>query len=56
MKEGKNKTTFSLQVIISEELIRSLLSYGGELEVIEPETLRNTIKKRIVEMSERYDI
>ena len=56
VKEGKNKTTFSLQVIISEELIRSLLSYGGELEVLEPENLRNTIKKRIVEMSERYDI
>jgi predicted DNA-binding transcriptional regulator YafY len=56
VKEGKNKTTFSLQVIISEELIRSLMSYGGELEVIEPEDLRNTIKKRIVEMSERYDI
>lgn len=56
LKEGKNKTTFSLQVIISEELIRSFLSYGGELEVVEPESLRNTIKKRIVEMSERYDI
>jgi predicted DNA-binding transcriptional regulator YafY len=56
VKEGKNKTTFSLQVMISEELIRTLLSYGGELEVLEPESLRNTIKKRIVEMSERYDI
>ncbi len=56
IKEGKNKTTFSLQVIISEELIRTFMSYGGELEIIEPELLRNTIKKRIVDMSERYDI
>ncbi len=56
VKEGKNKTTFSLEVIISEELIRSFMSYGGELEVVEPESLRNTIKKRIVEMSDRYDI
>ena len=56
VKEGKNKTTFSLQVIISEELIRSFMSYGGELEVVEPESLRNIIKKRIVEMSDRYDI
>lgn len=56
IKEGKNKTTFSLQVIVSEELIRSFMSYGGELEVVEPENLRNTIKKRIVDMSERYDI
>ncbi len=56
IKEGKNKTTFSLQVIVSEELIRSFMSFGGELEVVEPENLRNTIKKRIVDMSERYDI
>ena len=56
VKEGKNKTTFSLQVIISEELIRTFMSYGGELEILEPDSLRNTIKKRIVDMSERYDI
>lgn len=56
VKEGKNKTTFSLQVIISEELIRSIMSFGGEIEVIEPLTLRATIIKRLSEMCENYNI
>lgn len=56
IKEGKNKTTFSLEVIISEELIRSFLSFGGEIEVIEPDTLKNTIVKRLKSMCENYNI
>jgi predicted DNA-binding transcriptional regulator YafY len=54
LKEGKNKTTFALQVIVSEELIRTLLSFGGEIEVLEPLSLRAIIIKRISEMSENY--
>lgn len=46
VKEGKNRTTFSMTVFVSEELIRNLLSYGGELEVVEPESLRTQLLKR----------
>lgn len=46
LKEGKNKTTFRMKVFVSEELIRSLLSYGGEVEVVEPEHLRQELLAR----------
>jgi predicted DNA-binding transcriptional regulator YafY len=43
-------------VIISEELIRSFLSFGGEIEILEPESLRNTMIKRIGMMKESYNL
>jgi len=56
IKEGKNKTTFELEVLVSEELIRTLLSYGGEIEVVEPESLRSTMVKRVFDLAEVYKI
>ena len=55
-KTGKNRTTFKLDVIVSEELIRTILSYGGEIEVIEPKILRNTIVNRLTDLCAKYDI
>lgn len=46
VKETKEFSTFSLTVNISEELIRSLLSYGGEVKILEPTTLVEEIKRR----------
>lgn len=54
VKEGKNKTTFEMTVFISEELIRSLLSYGGELVVQEPELLVEHMIQRVRAMVENY--
>jgi predicted DNA-binding transcriptional regulator YafY len=56
VKIGKNKTTFSMNVIISEELIRSLMSYAGEIEIVEPESLRQQIIKRTRDLVERYSL
>ena len=56
IKEGKNKTSFKLNVLISEEFIRSILSYGGGIEVIEPMELRDEITIRLEEMAENYKI
>jgi predicted DNA-binding transcriptional regulator YafY len=56
LREGKNRTTFQMTVLISEELIRSLLSYGGEIEVLEPETLRSIITERVKKMAENYSV
>jgi predicted DNA-binding transcriptional regulator YafY len=56
VKEGKNKTTFSIDVLISEELIRTLLSFGGEIEVVEPSHFRQTLAKRVAQMMENYGL
>lgn len=55
-KEGKNKTVFSMEVLISEELIRSILSYSGEIEVQKPESLRKMIIERVAKMKENYGL
>jgi len=41
-----NGFTFSLKVSISEELIRAILSYGGEVKVLSPQLLKLEISKR----------
>ncbi len=43
---------FQLKVVVTEELIREILSYGGALKVLEPESLRSEIMgraKRLIE-------
>lgn len=37
---------FSLKVNISEELIREILSYGGEIQVVSPKSLSSEIRRR----------
>ncbi len=56
LKEGKNRTSFELKVMISEELIRSILSYGGEIEVLSPHSLREILKNRLKSMIENYGL
>ena len=56
IKEGKNKTTFELKILLSEEFIRSILSYGGGIEIIEPSELRDEIIIRLLEMMKHYGL
>lgn len=56
IKEGKNKTTFELRVLISEEFIRSILSYAGGIEIVEPTEFREEIISRIEEMMNNYNL
>ncbi len=56
VKEGKNKTTFELRVLISEEFIRSVLSYAGGIEIVEPSEFREEIISRIEEMMKNYNL
>lgn len=37
---------FSLYVNVSEELIRAIMSYGGEIKVVEPKTLKLELQRR----------
>jgi len=53
-KEGNNRNTFSLKVIVSEELKRTLLSYGAQIEVVKPKGLRSEIRNTVLEMNEIY--
>lgn len=43
-----------LYVAINKELIASLLSFGNDVEVMAPKSLRETMKEKIREMSELY--
>jgi predicted DNA-binding transcriptional regulator YafY len=44
-----------MRVIVSEELIRSFLSYAGEIEVLQPENLRNIMAKRAKSLNQIYN-
>lgn len=56
IKEGKNKNTFELKVNSSEELIRSFMSYGEDIEILEPKFLKEEIISRIKGMYKMYEI
>jgi len=53
-REGKNRTTFGMTVFVSEELIRNLLSYGGEIEIVEPDSLRRELQERAQSILSKY--
>ena len=55
-EETKDFTLFVLTLLISEELIRTILSYGGEIEIVEPAELRNAIQDRISGMNKLYKL
>jgi predicted DNA-binding transcriptional regulator YafY len=54
IKEEKEASTLSLEVMISEELIRLLLSFAGELEIIKPQSLRKIILERVSKMQSSH--
>ena len=56
VKEGKNRTTFELNILISEEFIRTILSYGSEIEIITPISLREDIIKRFENVKDVYNL
>lgn len=55
VKEGNSRDTYEINVFTnSEELKRTILSYGKQLEVIKPKTLRDEIQRMVLEMNEIY--
>ena len=46
LEMNEDHFVFSLIVNISEELIREILSYGGEIEVLKPKELINIVHER----------
>ncbi len=47
-------STFELHVYSSEELIRQFLSFGSEIVILEPDSLRSEVKGRIDKMYKGY--
>ena len=54
IKKGKKRNTYQIKVLLSEELKRLFLSYGNQLEVLEPSELRDQLKIEITELAELY--
>jgi predicted DNA-binding transcriptional regulator YafY len=54
VKEGTNRNTYELKVLISEELKRTFLSYGSQVEIIKPKALRIEIQEIALKMMEQY--
>lgn len=52
--QDKDFSIFELKVLLSEELIRNLLSFSHEIEVLEPSELRNTLRDRAQKMNNIY--
>jgi len=55
VKVGKNRNTFRINVLISEELKRLVLSYGSQIEILKPLSFRNQIINEATDLNERYD-
>ena len=55
VKEKKKGTRFKLQVLVTQELIMQLMSYGAEVKVLEPTQLSTELKSRAKSMIKRYN-
>ena len=56
IQENNEQTKFELFALVSEELIRELLSYGGDVQVLQPEGLKGEMIKRIQKMKSNYKL
>jgi predicted DNA-binding transcriptional regulator YafY len=54
LEENAEFSSIELKVLVSEEFIRNLLGYAGEIEVLEPNSLREAIRERALQLSNLY--
>jgi predicted DNA-binding transcriptional regulator YafY len=54
IEENDDYFVFQLKAFISEELIRSILSFGGEIEVLSPDILRTILQERSSALFQKY--
>lgn len=50
ISENDDEITFSLFVVPTYDFLQEILSYGSRVKIIQPESLRQTIKKEITKM------
>ena len=51
----ENKPTISLEVDQNNELVQQILSFGPDMEVLAPQSLRETVAKNVKQMMNRYE-
>lgn len=54
LESNENQTLFELKVLLSEEFVRSLLSFGGEIKIVSPKVLSDIIRERSFETWNQY--
>jgi len=54
LMEGKNDVYYELNVYINYEIISKLLSFGDDLEVMSPPSLRAEMRAKVLKMAAKY--
>ena len=52
--DEEGNAIFQIEVILNHELEKDLLGRGESIEVLEPKSLRDTMKKRLKDAAGRY--
>ena len=55
-RENDDERTLTIDLVPNRELIQTILSFGKDIEVIAPQSLRDEIKEIIREMNELYEV
>lgn len=55
LREDTNGLSFSLKLIVNYELISQILGYGSDLKVIQPLSLQQQVKQRLMESLKYYE-
>lgn len=53
--EDRKKCLLTIEVIPNNELEQQILSFGPDLEVLEPEAFRNQMREKVALMQQKYD-
>lgn len=54
LEKNPDFSLFELRILVTEEFIRNILGYAGEIEILEPNSLRSTLKERGQALLHRY--
>ena len=55
-KSDTENRTITISVVPNRELYQTLLSFGSDVEILEPEFVKEEIKKHVIEMNKYYSI
>ena len=55
IEEQEEHTTFSIHVKQNKELIAHILSFGGDVQVLQPKTLKKEVHKQLTKALRHYD-
>ena len=56
IKQNDEYSYFELHIFIAEEFIMNILGFSGEIEVLEPVSLRQEIIERVNQLNKSYSL